>query len=115
MSFNTVNYLLYEDRKKELDGELLAEFNPWLTRKMFSYYDFGEFVPYINDTINIFDHIHPDKEHMFKFYEIMIPKQRKKHVKYLKRKKTTEDKEDDKPIPEFYSKRELKILDYYNE
>jgi hypothetical protein len=104
---------MFEERRKELDGELLSEFSPWMARKMLSFYEKGKLVSYINDTINMYDNIHKCKEDQFRFYEYMIPIQKKKHVNYIKRNREDEKKES-LIVPEFYSRRELELFEYYN-
>lgn len=109
--FTTVNYLLHEKNKKELDPELIANFNPFITRKTFSFYGEGKYVNYINDTLNTYHSLFDTKEDEFLFYDNLIPKLSRRKNEYIsKGKKQKKEKEDDTPVPEFYSKREMKIL-----
>lgn len=108
MSFDTINYLLFEKRKP-LDTDLLQEFNPYVTMKSFSFYGEGTYCNYINESLNRFQRLFENREDMFKFYEQIIPIQKRKRITYLKRKK--EDKpEEPEPVPEFYSKREIDMM-----
>jgi hypothetical protein len=109
MPFKTTDYLLFQKRKP-LDGELLTNFNAWLTTKSFSFYENGKLVDYINNTLNIYGNIFPTKEDQFKFFENIIPIQNRKKIIYLKKPKQLEKKEN-VPVPEFYSKREIDILE----
>ena len=109
--FQTINYLLHEKNKKGLDPELISNFNPFITRKAFSFYNSGTYVNYINDTLNTYDNLFETVEENFKFYDNLIPiLPRRKHEYISKGKKKETKKEEEKQIPEFYSKRELKIL-----
>ncbi len=113
MTFDTINYLLFKKRNTTLDSELLNDFNPWLTNKMFSFYENGNMTTYVNDTLNIYGNILNSKEDQFKMYENIIPILPYKKIKYLKKSKT--DKNLDKiPIPEFYSKREIDLFEDMN-
>lgn len=114
MSFNALNYLLYEKDKTELDPDLLQEFVPFLCQKVFSFYDGGKHVNYVNDTLNQYTSIFLEKEDQFRFYDAIIPKLSRRKWEYIKK---TEKKTKAKPpsaIPEFYSKREIDILKSYN-
>lgn len=108
MSFDTVNYLLFEKRK-QLDNGLLEEFSPYVTMKSFSFYGGGIYCDYINDSLNRFQKLFEQREDLFRFYENIIPIQKRKRITYLKRKKE-DKKEEPEPIPEFYSKREIDML-----
>ena len=109
MSFKATNYLLFDQSKKELDNELLEEFNPWMTAKTFSFYDDGSMVDYINDTLNVYGDIFKTKEDQFRFFENIIPKVPKKRITYIKKSK--KEKLENMPIPEFYSKREIDMFE----
>lgn len=113
MSYNATNYLIFQQNKPELDGELLLEFSPYLTMKTFSFYEGGKMVDYINDTLNRYGGLFESADDKFKFYEHVIPIQPKRRINYIKRPKLPSSSEDDKkPIPEFYSSREIDILDH---
>lgn len=109
MSFKTVNYLLFEDQKPELDAELLSEFSPFLVSKSLTFCKDGIFTEYVNDSLNIYGNIFPSNEETFKFFDNIIPRQNKTKINYIKKSKL-EQVEDDKPIPEFYSKREIDMM-----
>lgn len=111
MTFDTINYLLFEKRK-ELDGELLDSFNPWMTSKMLSFYNDGKMSSYVNDYLNCYSNIFKTKEDQFKFYENIIPIQKRKRITYIK--KTKLEKIEELPIPEFYSKREIDLFEDIN-
>ena len=108
MSFKTTDYLIFKQDKKELDNELIENFNPYLTIKSFSFYDGGKMVDYINDTLNSYGYIFKNKEDQFKFFENIIPKQKYKKINYIKKPK--QEKLESSPIPEFYSKREIDMM-----
>lgn len=111
MSFKTTDYLLFAPRKTELDNELLSEFNPFLTIKTISFYENGQLVDYINDTLNIYGVVFDNAEDKFKFFENIIPRQPKRRINYIKRPQPPTDKKDIPPTPEFCSKREIDMLD----
>lgn len=106
--FKAINYILFEKNKKELDNEILSEFVPHMVSRYLSFYD-KEYVSYINDTINTYGNIFDCVEDRFKFYDAVIPKVRKRKIDYVKKIKK-EEKEEQVPIPEFYSSREMKML-----
>jgi hypothetical protein len=110
MSFDTINYLLFEKRKPELDNALLEEFNAYMTSRMFSFYDGGKYINYINDTLNTYGSVFKAKEEQFKFYETIIPKLPRKKLNYVKKNKK-EKVTEKPPIPDFYSKREIDMFE----
>lgn len=112
MSFKATNYLIFDQSKRDLDNELLEEFNPWMTTKTFSFYNDGEFANYINDFLNGNFNTLKTKEEQFKYYENIIPKQKYKRITYIK--KCKKEKVEEVPIPEFYSKREIDLLENLN-
>ena len=105
MAFKAVNYILFEKDKKELDFSVLEKFSSYLVRRYFSFYD-SSYVLYINDTINKSYSFFRTKEDEFKFYDNLIPKLKKRPIKYVKRPKKSVEK-DNYIIPEFCSKREI--------
>lgn len=111
--FTTINYLFYEKNKNELDSELLHNFNPFITRKAFSFYDGGKYCVHINDTLNTYSGIFDLKENEFRFFDSMIPKLKRRKSEYIKKSKTEKSKKEN-PIPEFLSKRELAIYEAMN-
>ena len=108
MSFKTTEYLLFKQDNKKLDNELLENFNSYLTTKTFSFYDGGKMVDYINETLNIYGNIFKTKEEQFRFFENIIPKQKYKKIVYIKKPK--HEKVESSHIPEFYSKREIDMM-----
>lgn len=111
MNFDSINYLLFENRKP-LNHELLDGFSGFFTAKMFSFYEDGKYCPLINETLNTYGHIFSNKEDQFKFYEAIIPKLPRKKIKYIKKGK--KEQEEKLPIPEFYSKREIDMFEDMN-
>lgn len=108
MSFNTINHLFFEKKKKELDADLLDSFNPYVTMRAFTMMN-PELSWYINDSLNSYFNIFDTKDDKFKFFENIIPKQKRRKYDYLKKNKK-EKVEENSPVPEFYSKREIDIL-----
>jgi len=108
--FESVNYLLHEKNKSELDVDLLQDFKPHFTTKVFSYYDSGKYCNYINDTLNVYSGIFKTKEDEFKFFDAVIPKLKRRRSEYIKKPKVEEVKEEVQHIPEFMSIREMSML-----
>lgn len=108
MSFKATNYLLFSKRTPELDGELLREFSPYMTARYLTFYSGGIMTQYTNDTLNTYSKVFTNVDDVFKFYEMMIPRLAKSKIPYIKR--TQIQKQEEIPIPEFYCKRELEIL-----
>ena len=106
--FNTINYLIHKKDKKELDAELLGNFNPFITNKVLSFYK-GVDCNYINDTLNTYGNVFPHVEEQFKFFENIIPKLKYQKYEYIKKPK--QEEKIVKIIPEFYSSRELDLFD----
>ena len=112
--FNTINYLLFEKNKKELDNVLLSNFSPFITQRAFSYYDDGSYVDYINSTLNLHFNTFETPDEQFKFFDNIIPKLKRKKYNWMKKPKAEKVVKDTKPIPEFYCRRELDILKSLN-
>ncbi len=108
--FDAVNYLLYEKNKSDLDHDILQEFNPFITTKVFSFYDSGKYCNYINDTLNVYSGIFKTKEEEFMFFDSVIPKLKRRKSEYIKKSKKDKIGEPDKGIPEFFSKREIDLI-----
>ncbi len=112
MSFKAVDYLIFGQQRSELDAEILAEFSPFLVTKSFSFLDGGTFVDFINDSLNVHGALFKNKEEQFKFFDHMIPRQKRKRINYIKKPKAVKEKEAvPVPIPEFYSKREIDLFE----
>ena len=111
--FDAINYLLHEKNKPELDPDLLQEFNPYFTSKVFSYYDSGKYSSYINDTLNLYSNIFNNKEDEFKFFDAVIPKLKRRKSEYIKKPALGKVKEDRQHIPDFSSKREVDLLESF--
>lgn len=111
--FETINYLLYEKNKPELDPDLLQEFNPFITLKAFSYYDSGKYSNFVNDTLNVYSGIFKTKEEEFKFFDAIIPKLKIRRSEYIKKSKVEKIVEDVQHIPEFLSKREIALYEQF--
>lgn len=107
MSFKTVQHLLFEKKKPELDVELLEEFNPWITTKSVTFLA-PELVEYVNETLNTYSKVFESKEDKFRFFQTMIVKSKKRKFTYIKRPK--EEKKELDAIPEFYSRKEIDNL-----
>lgn len=108
--FDTINYLMFEKRKP-LDNEVLSNFNPFITTKTFSFYNDGEYVNYINDTLNTYGNVFNSSEDQFRFFESVMPIVKRKRSSYMKKEAKEEDKTVSSPIiPEFYSRREWERL-----
>lgn len=113
MFFDTLTYLLYRKDKNELDNELLEFFDPYMVSRYLSFYDKGSIADYTNDTLNVYGDILKTKEEKFLFYEQIIPKLKWSKIDYIKKpKKDIKVDKNKQPevIPEFYSKREIKML-----
>jgi len=110
--FKAIDYFLSPVRRKELDNEILEEFSPYMVSRYLTFYD-KDFTEYVNDTVNTYGNVFKTKEDRFRFYEQIIPKVKKRKVAYIK-KPREEVMKDKMPmaIPEFYSKREMEMLDY---
>lgn len=106
--FDTIDYLLFRKNKPELDNELLTGFVPYMVTRYLSFYD-KNVVGYANDTLNRYTGIFKSKEEQFRFHDNIIPKLKRKKIQYIKKPKPAKEKEE-KPIPEFYSKREIEML-----
>lgn len=111
MLFDTINYLLFEKKKEDLDNEILEYFQPYMVSRYLSFSD-KNFVEYTNETLNIYGNVFKTKEDQFKFFENIIPKAKRKRIKYIKKPKEDKEKKDvvESAVPEFYSKREMKML-----
>lgn len=79
--------MLFEDRK-EMTNELLEEFSPYMITRYLSFYD-KDLLKYANDTLNVYGHIFETDEEKFRFFENMIPKLKRKRIKYISKKKHT--------------------------
>ena len=113
MLFDTVNYLLYNKNKKDLDSELLEYFDPFITMKMASFYNEASAI-WTNDHLNIYGHIFKNKEDTFMFYQNILPNFKWKRIDYLKKVKKEPDKsKQPETIPEFYSKREMRDMGFH--
>lgn len=108
MSFNATNYLLFDKRKKELDNEILESFVPWLVTRNFTFCG-NDFIDYINDTLNVYGNVFSTKEEQFMFFNEIIPQLEKRKIQYVKAPKPEPAKEQ-VPVPEFYSKREIDMM-----
>lgn len=110
MNFNTINHLLFEKKKTQLDVDLLENFSPYLTaRSLTMLCPTVDMIQYTNDTLNTYYNLFEFKEDQFRFFESIIPKSKKRRYTYIKKIKN-EDKKELKMIPEFYSRREIDKL-----
>jgi len=111
--FETINYLLHQDKKKELDAELLSNFNPRITAKAFSFYDSGAFCEYVNESLNRYSGVFKTPEDQFKFFSTMIPKVKRRKNEYISKPKKNKKEEEKIPIPEFLSQREIDMYETF--
>lgn len=74
------------DKKGEMTNELLEEFSPYMTTRYLSFYE-KEFIHYANETVNRYSEIFETEEERFRFFENMIPKLKRKKIKYISKKK----------------------------
>lgn len=111
--FETINYLLHQDKKKELDAELLSNFNPRITVRAFSFYNSGIFSEYANETLNRYSDVFKTPEDQFKFFSIMIPKVKRRKNEYISKPKKNKKEEEKIPIPEFLSQREVDMYETF--
>lgn len=109
--FEAINYLLHEKNKEELEVDILQSFVPFLTSRVFSYYESGKYCNYINDTLNIYSGIFKTKEDEFKFFDAVIPKLKRRRSEYIKKVKTEDNIKETEHIPEFLSRREIELYD----
>ena len=77
--------MLFED-KSEITNELLSEFSPYMVTRYLSFYD-KDLLKYANDTLNVYGSLFDTEEETFKFYKNVIPKLKRKRIKYVSKKK----------------------------
>lgn len=106
--FEAINYLLFDKNKEELDSEIMGSFVPYMTTRFLSFYDKSQ-VNYVNETLNVYGNTLKTSEDQFRFFNGVIPKLRRKKIPYVKKPKE-EKKEEEPPVPEFYSRREINML-----
>ncbi len=107
--FEAVNKLLYKKGGSEFDADIIGEFNPFITTKCFSYYDNGKYCNYINETLNMYGSVFENIEDQYIFFDTMIPKLKFKRLDYIKKPKAKSEEE--QPIPEYLSKREIELYE----
>jgi hypothetical protein len=83
--FNAINHILF-DKKGEMTNELLAEFSPYMVTRYLSFYD-GDLLNYANETVNKYSEIFETDEERFRFFENIIPKLKRKNIKYISKKR----------------------------
>jgi hypothetical protein len=83
--FEAINHMLF-DKKQEMSNELLEEFSPYMVTRYLSFYD-KDLLIYANETLNMYGHIFTTDEEKFKFFENVIPKLKRKKIKYISKKK----------------------------
>ena len=108
MSSNPASYLLFEKNKPELDNDLLESFSPFVTARMFSFYN-NDYVDYINESLNRFGAIFQTKEDQFRFFDNIVPKLKRKRINYIKKPKPV--KIEKQIVPEFCSSREIDMIE----
>jgi len=83
--FNTINHILF-DKKSEMTNELLEEFSPYMVTRYLSFYD-KDLLKYANETVNRYSQIFDTDEETFRFFENVIPKLKRKNIKYISKRK----------------------------
>lgn len=87
--FNAINHILFE-KKGEMTNELLAEFSPYMVTRYLSFYD-ADLLNYANETINKYSEIFETDEEKFRFFENIVPKLKRKNIKYISKKRNIPD------------------------
>ena len=85
--FNSINHILF-DKKGEMTNELLEEFSPYMVTRYLSFYD-KDLLKYANETVNRYSQIFDTDEETFRFFENVIPKLKRKNIKYISRRKNS--------------------------
>lgn len=83
--FNSINHILF-DKKGEMTNELLEEFSPYMVTRYLSFYD-KDLLNYANETVNRYSQIFDTDEETFRFFENIIPKLKRKNIKYISKKR----------------------------
>lgn len=83
--FNAINHILF-DKKGEMTSELLEEFSPYMVTRYLSFYD-KDLLNYANETVNKYSQIFDTDEETFRFFENVIPKLKRKNIKYISKKR----------------------------
>ena len=83
--FNAINHILFE-KKGEMTNELLEEFSPYMVTRYLSFYD-KDLLNYSNETVNRYSQIFDTDEETFRFFENVIPKLKRKNIKYISKKR----------------------------
>lgn len=83
--FNTINHILF-DKKGEMTSELLEEFSPYMVTRYLSFYD-KDLLNYANETVNKYSQIFDTDEETFRFFENVIPKLKRKNIKYISKRR----------------------------
>ena len=83
--FNSINHILF-DKKGEMTNELLEEFSPYMVTRYLSFYD-KDLLNYSNETVNRYSQIFDTDEETFRFFENVIPKLKRKNIKYISKKR----------------------------
>lgn len=83
--FNAINHILF-DKKGEMTNELLVEFSPYMVTRYLSFYD-DDLLNYANETVNKYSEIFETDEERFRFFENIIPKLKRKNIKYISKKR----------------------------
>lgn len=85
--FNSINHILF-DKKGEMTNELLEEFSPYMVTRYLSFYD-KDLLKYANETVNRYSQIFDTDEETFRFFENVIPKLKRKNIKYISKRKNS--------------------------
>lgn len=76
-----------------MTNELLEEFSPYMVARYLSFYD-KDLLKYANETLNVYGQIFNTDEEKFRFFENVIPKLKRKNIKYVSKKRLTKEKEE---------------------
>jgi len=107
--FKSINHILFEKPAKEIDPEELENFAPYMVCRYLSFYGNSEYVDYANNTLNKYSGLFKTDDELFRFYEHVVPTLKKKKINYVKKFKK-EKFDIVKNVPEFSSRREMKML-----
>ena len=106
--FDHINSLLFSKKKTEINCEDESQFSMFMVNRWASFYS-PELANYINFTSNRQSSVFTSKQDQYNYLYNVLPKCKFKRISYIKKaKKNVTEKEEAKPVPEFYSAREYK-------
>lgn len=106
--FDSINNILF-DKKSNLTLDKVQDFTPYMVTRYFSFYD-NAYVEYCNESLNKYADVFDTDEEKYKFFMEVVPKLKRRKIDYVRKVKDKKTAEDELPIPDFYSKRELDLL-----